>query len=147
MTGEIVLITGASGHMGFQAVINALELGHNVRAVVRTQAKANVILAAPSIKKLAPGSKLQFVLVPDILTDGAYDKAVREVDYILHIASPLAKETEDYERDVVQPAVKGTTNILNSALKASTIKRIVITSSIIAVCTFSVYLFPSHARF
>ncbi len=83
--------------------------------------------------RLAPGSRLQFTFVPDILADGAYDEAVKDVKYIIHIASPIAKETEDYERDVIQPAVKGTTNILKSALKAPTVKRIVITSSILAV--------------
>ncbi|MCJ1272325.1 hypothetical protein MMC21_000111 [Puttea exsequens] len=137
MTGELVLITGASGHMGFRAVVHALERGYHVRAAVRSQVKADTLLAAASIKKLAPGSKLDFVFVPDILSDGAYNEAVKGVTYIAHIASPLAQETDDYVRDIVEPAVKGTTNILKSALMVPTIKRIVITSSIIAVTTFT----------
>ncbi|KAK3178512.1 hypothetical protein OEA41_000648 [Lepraria neglecta] len=127
MTGELVLVTGASGHMGFRAVVNALEAGYHVRAAVRNQAKADVILAAPSIKALASGTKLTFVFVPDIIADGAYDETVKDV-------------TDDYERDAIQPAVKGTTGVLKSALKAPTVKRIVITSSIIAVIPWNDFI-------
>lgn len=140
MAGELVLLTGASGHMGFRALVNALEFGYNVRAAVRSQEKADVVRAAPSIQKLAPGSKLQFVFVPDIVANEAYDEAIKDVTYIIHIASPLAKETDDYERDVIGPAVKGTTNILKSALKAPSVKRVVLTSSIIAVIPFSAFI-------
>lgn len=140
MTGEIVLVTGASGHMGFRAVVNALEAGYHVRAAVRNQAKADAILAAPSIKALVPGKKLTFVFVPDIIADGAYDEAVKDVTYILHIASPLAGASDDYERDTIQPAVKGTSGVLKSALKAPTVKRIVITSSIVAVIPWNDFI-------
>jgi len=58
---------------------------------------------------------------------------VKDTNYIIHVASPLPFETDDYERDVVAPAVKGTIGILKSALKAPTVQRIVITSSIVAV--------------
>ncbi|KAK4695546.1 hypothetical protein P7C71_g2223, partial [Lecanoromycetidae sp. Uapishka_2] len=146
MAGALVLITGTSGHMGFRALVNALELQYTVRAAVRSQAKADAILAAPSVKKLAPGSKLQFVFVTDILADGAYDEAVKDVRYIVHIASPLAKETEDYERDVIQPAVKGTTNILYSALKAPSVERIIITSSIIAVIPWKNFMMEETSQ-
>ncbi len=140
MSGNLLLITGASGHMGYRAVINALEAGYNVRAAVRSHAKAETILTAASTKALAPGKRLQIVFVPDIIADGAYDEAVRDVGYILHIASPIAFESDDYERDVIAPAVKGTTGILRSALRAPTVKRIVITSSIIAVIPWNDFI-------
>ena len=146
MTGELVLITGASGHMGFRAVVNALELGYHVRAAVRNQDKADVVLNAPSIKALAPGKKLTFFFVPDIVADGAYDEAVKEVTYILHIASPIAKPSDDYERDAIQPALKGTMNILESALKVPTVKRIVMTSSVIAVAPFKDFVMEESPR-
>ena len=146
MTGELVLITGASGHMGFRAVVNALELGYQVRAAVRNQDKADVILNAPSMKALAPGKKLTFFFVPNIVADGAYDEAVKDVTYILHIASPLAKPGDDYERDNIQPALNGTTNILESALKVPTVKRIVLTSSVIAVVSFKEFVIEESPR-
>ena len=133
MSRHLVLLTGASGHLGFRTVVNALEAGYHVRAAVRSQSKADAILAAPSIKALAPAGKLHFIIVPDITVVGAYDQAVKDVEYVIHIASPLVPQTNDYEHDVLEPALKGTMGILESALKVSTVKRIVITSSIIAV--------------
>ena len=137
MAGELILVTGATGHLGYQALVLALKAGYKVRAAVRSQAKTETILTAPSIKALAPGSKLEFIVVPDILADGAYSDAVKDVQAIIHIASPLAAQTEDYERDIITPAINGTTNILKAAAKEPSVKRIVITSSIVAVVPYA----------
>lgn len=140
MSSNLVLITGASGHMGYRAVIDALEAGYHVRAAVRSSSKADIILAAASTKALAPGKKLEFVFVPDITADEAYDEAVKDVRYIVHTASPIAFESDKYERDLIAPALKGTTGILKSALKTPTVKRIVITSSIIAIMPWNDFI-------
>jgi nucleoside-diphosphate-sugar epimerase len=42
-------------------------------------------------------------------------------------------KTEDPERDVITPAIHGTTTILNSALKSPSVRRVVITSSELAI--------------
>lgn len=42
-------------------------------------------------------------------------------------------QTENPERDIIEPAIHGTTSILNSALKFKSIRRVVITSSAVAV--------------
>ena len=133
MSGSLVLVTGASGHMGFRVVVNALTAGYHVRAVVRSQARANDILGSESIKKLNPGSALTFVIVPDILATSAYDSAVKDVKYIIHTASPLADPSDDLKKTIIEPAIKGTLNILEAAAKAPSVKRLVITSSVIAV--------------
>ena len=136
MSGAIVLVTGASGHLGFRVVINALTLGYHVRAAVRSQAKADLILASDSIKSLKPGSALTFTIVPDLLTPGAYDSAVKDVKYIVHTASPLAEPTTEEEKAhvdfAIKPAIRGTLNILEAAAKTPRVKRVVITSSVVA---------------
>ena len=45
-------------------------------------------------------------------------------------------QSDNYERDIIQPAVNGTTGILTSALKVPTVKRFVITSSLNAVISW-----------
>jgi nucleoside-diphosphate-sugar epimerase len=82
---------------------------------------------------------LSFVLVPNILADTAYDEAVKDVTYIIHLASPVPNSSvvEDFENQLIQPAVKGTVGILSSATKTSGIKRIVITSSNAGVVSFA----------
>ena len=89
MADNLVFITGATGHIGFRTLVLALKAGYPVRAAIRSESKKAHILSAPSIKVAKPGSKLTFVIVPDISADGAYDEAVKGSTYILHIASPL----------------------------------------------------------
>jgi nucleoside-diphosphate-sugar epimerase len=133
MTGELVLVTGSTGHIGYRTLIEALSQGYKVRAAVRSDAKRDQILSAPLTKPYA--SQLSFVIVPDIEAEGAFDAAVEGVDHIIHLASPLSSgaSAKNFETDIIQPAIHGTLSILNSALKAPAVKRIVITSSVAAV--------------
>ncbi|KAF2192700.1 hypothetical protein K469DRAFT_731169 [Zopfia rhizophila CBS 207.26] len=91
--GKILcLITGSSGHLGFWVIVDALE----------------AVLAALSIRELNPGSRLQFVVIPDILIDGAYDEAIQGATYAIHITSPLAsvyKEGDDMGEVFIESAM------------------------------------------
>jgi succinate dehydrogenase (ubiquinone) flavoprotein subunit len=133
---DIVFITGGSGHIGSRVIIDTLQAGYQVRAAVRNQNKVDKILSAPSIKALSPGNRLDFAIVPDLLVDGAYNKAIKGATFVIHIASPIYeahKEGESYQTTFIEPAVKGTLNILEAAKKTSSIKRIVITSSVVGI--------------
>jgi nucleoside-diphosphate-sugar epimerase len=133
---NLVLVTGGSGHIGSRVIIDALEAGYSIRAAVRSQAKADRVLEIPSIKALNPGKQLEFVIVPDLLVDGAYDEAIKGATHVIHVASPITdahKEGESYQTTLIDPAVKGTLNILEAAKKAGSVKRVVITSSIVAI--------------
>lgn len=140
MSGSLVLVTGASGHLGFNVITNALTSGYRVRAAVRSQARADDILAAPTIKTLNPGSALTFTIIPDILAPGAYDTATKDVTYIIHTASPLSEESPDMVKSMIEPAVHGTLNILHAAAKTPSVKRVVITSSVIAVVPWTDFI-------
>ena len=136
MTGELVLITGGSGHIGHRVIVDALDAGYSVRAAVRSQAKAEKILATPSIKALKSPDRLSFTIVPDMLAQGAYDDAVAGASYIIHVASPIPLSfngADDLEAHFIPPAVKGTMNILLAAHKTESVKRVVITSSVVAI--------------
>lgn len=135
MAGEVVFITGGNGHVGYKVIVLALQAGYKVRAAVRTQEKANTILSAPSLKALKAGDNLSFVIVPDLLAEGAYDEAIKGAEYAIHIASPITSgltDPEDFKPKLIEPAVKGTLAILTAAQKTPTIKRVVITSSVVA---------------
>lgn len=139
---EMVLVTGATGFIGFRTLIETLKAGYRVRAAVRNQNGIEKIKRAASTKAYL--GQLQFVLVPDIVKKDAYDEAVVNVDYVIHLASPTTKlekepSTDDeMEEMLVQPAVKGTMNMIEAASKHSpTTKRMVITSSIVAIVEWS----------
>jgi len=59
--------------------------------------------------------------------------ALKAVDFILHTASPYQLNVEDAKRDLLDPAVEGTLNVLRFASKQPSVKRIGITSSFAAV--------------
>jgi nucleoside-diphosphate-sugar epimerase len=137
MAGELVLVTGGTGLIGIKVIQLALKAGYSVRAAVRSEQKADAVLETPTVKAINPGSRLTFTVVPDILADNAYDEAVKGVKYIIHVASPVIKGegfTQDqWESGIIQPAIKGTSSILEAAHKTQGIKRIVITSSEVAI--------------
>ncbi|KAK4085030.1 uncharacterized protein Triagg1_20 [Trichoderma aggressivum f. europaeum] len=134
MAGELVLVTGATGMIGFRTLVFLLEAGYKARAAVRNQAGFDKI---SQLKPVAPyASQLTSVIVPDITVPGAYDEAVKGVDYIVHVASPLASNAPpgiDHESYMIQPAIRGTVGILESAAKTTGIKKIVITGSILSL--------------
>ncbi|KAH3910203.1 hypothetical protein HBI56_078620 [Parastagonospora nodorum] len=136
---ELVFVTGGSGHIGSRVIIDALQAGYSICAAVRSHAKKDRILSIPAIKKLNPGKKLEFAIVPDLLVEGAYDEAIKGATLVIHVASPIPdthKEGESYQTTLIDPAVKGTLNILEAAKKAGTIKRVVITSSVVAIISY-----------
>ena len=148
MTAATVLITGATGHLGFRVLVLALEAGYNARVTVRNQSGADKVLSAPSIRKLNNGSNIGFVTVPDILADGAYNEAAQGVQYIIHCASPIPSGiTDHYEEKLIGPAVRGTTSILHAAYATSEVKRIVITSSMVATVPTTVFIGPTDEIF
>jgi nucleoside-diphosphate-sugar epimerase len=116
-----------------QVLIEALKAGYNVRAAVRSQSKAEKILAMPSIQAIKPQKRLEFVIIPDMVADGAYAEAIKGASYAIHVASSIPQnytEGEDFSAFFNAPALKGTLGILEAAQKTNTVKRIVITSSV-----------------
>ncbi|KAK4628120.1 Ketoreductase CTB6 [Fulvia fulva] len=142
MAGELVLITGVTGHLGFRALRYALEHGYRVRAAVRSETKAKSVLSNSALVELKANPELSFAVVPDITAPDAYCEAIKDVSYVIHIASPLAMsiEGDDYEAGFIQPAVQGTLRILEAAKKSGTVKRVVITSSSISITPWDVLL-------
>ncbi|KAH8843640.1 hypothetical protein MCOR27_007535 [Pyricularia oryzae] len=152
---ELVLITGATGHVGSTTLAHLIRAGYNVRAVVRSEAKSAQLLARPSIQRAIKHSRrwsnryrnqlttttstgqLSFVIVPDITAPGAYDDAVVGATLVVHIASPLVTADtvplSKHEEYFLRPAVRGTLGLLEAARAAGTVRRVVITSSIVSL--------------
>ncbi|KAK9360979.1 hypothetical protein V1504DRAFT_406804 [Lipomyces starkeyi] len=136
----IALLTGASGFIAGHVLKILLEKGYTVKATVRSQSKADYL------KSLYPAdSKLSFVIVEDIAVPNAFDEAVKDVDVIVHTASPFHFKVTDPVKDLLDPAIKGTTSILQAAKKfAPQVKRVVITSSFAAIVNGSKGDWPEH---
>ncbi|KAF8999637.1 hypothetical protein BDQ17DRAFT_1360724 [Cyathus striatus] len=122
-------VSGANGYVAIWVVRTLLERGHSVRGTVRSASKGKYL--EEYFKSY--GDKFELVIVEDITTPGAFDEAVKGVDFIEHTASPFHYDVDDPE-EFYRPAIRGTVGILESALKNGlSIKRIVITSSCASV--------------
>lgn len=129
--GRTVAVTGATGYIGSHVVRTLLEHGHHVRAVVRDPGNTENVAHLAS---LAPQGTPPPELVPgDLLQPGSYDDALAGCDWVCHVASSVRLSAKDPQRVIVDPAVEGTRNVLTSARKAGSVKRVVVTSSIAAV--------------
>ncbi|KAF2000045.1 NADPH-dependent methylglyoxal reductase-like protein GRE2 [Amniculicola lignicola CBS 123094] len=141
-----VLLTGGSGFIAAHTLDVLLKRGHSVVTTVRTQAKADKIKEA--YKGLYEKGQLDFAIVPDIAQEGAFDQAVVSdppFEAVLHTASPFHFNVTDVQKDLLDPAVIGTTGILKSIKKsAPAVKSVVITSSFAALVNADQGLWPGH---
>nr|OQO18298.1 hypothetical protein B0A51_13498 [Rachicladosporium sp. CCFEE 5018] len=136
MSPQLVLITGATGHIGFRVLVLALKAGYQVRASVRTEAQIKKLSNTASVKRY-PG-KVDFVLVKDITVPNAYREALEGVSDVIHVASPIPSaesvangEKPSWTKVFYDPALKGTLSLLESAKQTSSVRRVIITSSVI----------------
>lgn len=100
---------------------------------VRSEEKAQKIKDAHPD---TPSSKLDFRIVPDIAVEGAFDEAVKTpgLEAVIHTASPFHFNVTDTKKDLLDPAIIGTTGVLKAIKKnAPTVKRVAITSSFAAI--------------
>ncbi|KAH7921678.1 NAD(P)-binding protein [Leucogyrophana mollusca] len=120
-----VLVSGANGFIAVWVVRTLLERGYSVRSSVRTEEKGRHLKVIFGNY----GDKHEIVVVPDMAKIGAFDEAVKGVDAIEHVASPVSL-TEDNIEKLIPPAVNGTVGMLRSAMEhGASVKRIIVTAS------------------
>ncbi|KAM0753796.1 putative D-lactaldehyde dehydrogenase [Meredithblackwellia eburnea MCA 4105] len=129
--GALVLVTGASGFLSSHVVHQLLERGYRVRGTVRSEEKGKAL--DDIFNKLGLAKRWEWTVVQDVEPEGAFDQAVIGVDGIAHVASPFHYNVKDPYRDLINPAVNGTVNVLKSALKEPKLRRVVLTSSFAAM--------------
>ncbi len=126
-----VMITGATGYVAGWIVKRFLEEGHTVHAPIRDITNKEKYSHLDEIAKNTKGKLLYFEA--DLLTLGSYDKAMEGCELVIHTASPFIANPKNAQRDLIDPALKGTENVLKSVNKISSVKRVVLTSSVAAI--------------
>lgn len=122
-----VLVTGASGYIAGWLIKKLLDEGFTVHATVRDPSNEKKIAPVKALAADKP-EKLKY-FAAELLDEGAYDKAMQGCELVFHMASPFVIGVDDAQRDLVDPAVNGTANVLNSANRTDSVKRVVLTSS------------------
>ncbi|XP_010454218.1 PREDICTED: cinnamoyl-CoA reductase 1-like isoform X1 [Camelina sativa] len=128
--GKVVCVTGASGYIASWLVHFLLSRGYTVKASVRDPSDPKKTQHLVSLE----GAKERLHLYEaDLLVEGSFDSAIDGCQGVFHTASPCYTDVKDPQAELIDPAVKGTLNVLNSCAKASSVKRVVVTSSMAAV--------------
>jgi dihydroflavonol-4-reductase len=119
-----VVVTGASGHIGYAVVRELVEGGYNVRAGMRgvdNQSKA---------KRLRELGVELFEC--DMMRPETLRPAFEGAHGLFHLAAVFKIWVKDDHTEAIEPTVQGGLNVLESAAKAG-IQRVVFTSSAVAV--------------
>ena len=125
MTGTI-LVTGAAGFIGSHVVRELLSQGHSVRATVRDPVNAEFLTELPGAENLE-------IVKMDLLERGSVDSAVTGCDDVIHCAAALYVGVKDAQKEVVDPSIQGTQNLLDAIDAGGGVNRFVHTSSVSAV--------------
>ncbi|KAH8549332.1 putative cinnamoyl-CoA reductase [Umbelopsis sp. PMI_123] len=139
-SGARVLVTGVTGYIGTHVADQFLKAGYTVVGTSRTAAKAQKVKNYFDEKY---AGKFEVYETGDLAKDGVFDNAVKDVDAIAHVASPVVFNSDDPIRDVINLAVSSTLSLLNSALRyGKNVKHVVVTSSVAALLNSKVG--PDH---
>jgi len=124
IVGKSVLVTGATGHLGYNLVRHLRDHGYAVRAGVRNS--ADRVRNAPLID-------LGVELVDaDLDRPDTLAAAAEGVEGVFQVAAVVQFWAKDPEREIIEPSVNGGLNVLEAA-RAAGVKRVVFTSSLAAI--------------
>ncbi|KAM7472534.1 hypothetical protein LguiA_010717 [Lonicera macranthoides] len=128
--GKVVCVTGASGYIASWLVKFLLDRGYTVKGTVRSLNdpwKTEHLLALDGAKERL------HLFEADLIEEGSFDSVVDGCDGVFHTASPVFLSVTDPKAELIDPALKGTLNVLKSCAKVPSIKRVIITSSMASV--------------
>jgi len=127
-----VLVTGGTGYMASWIIKMLLEEGINVNATVRDPSDIQKIDHLMALAK-APGGKLK-LFKADLLDLGSFDEPMQGCELVMHTASPFfITRIKNPEEELIRPAKEGTRNVLEAAKRTPTVRRVVLTSSVVAI--------------
>ena len=128
-----VLVTGANGYVASWLVKLLLEQGFTVHAAVRNPGNKEKIAHLEEAANSAKGS-IKFYAT-DLLVSGSYKEAMKGCSLVYHTASPFTIDVKYPQKELIDPAVNGTANVLNTAKETPSVQRVVVTSSCAAIYT------------
>ncbi|MGH8446925.1 MAG: NAD-dependent epimerase/dehydratase family protein [Solimonas sp.] len=130
---KTALVTGGSGFVAGHLVDLLLREGYAVRATVRSLANLAKTRHLAVLGERHPGQLQLFEA--DLLRDGSFDAAMQGCELVFHVASPflMPEQIKDGQKELVEPALHGTRNVLASVNRTDSVRRVVLTSTVGAI--------------
>lgn len=126
-----VMVSGATGYVAGWVIDKLLREGITVHAAVRDPENKDKLRYLN--ERAAKYQTDIHYFKADLLQDGSYFEAMQGCEVIIHTASPFTLSIKDAQKELIDPALKGTQNILNSVNDTPSVKRVVLTSSVVAM--------------
>jgi nucleoside-diphosphate-sugar epimerase len=127
-----VLVTGGTGYLASWIVKQLLDQGLEVRTTVRSLAQKDKYAHLTALAVKSTGI-LQF-FEADLLKKGSFTEAMAGCELVIHTASPfIISGIKNAQKELVEPALEGTRNVLESVNATESVKRVVLTSSVVAI--------------
>lgn len=130
-TSKPILVTGASGYVASWIVKYLLEGGYTVHGTVREKQDTQKVAHLINLDESSPGTLNLFEA--DLLNQGAFADAMQGCELVIHTASPFQLRVKDPQKQLIEPALEGTRNVLQSVNEIDSVKKVVLTSSVVAV--------------
>lgn len=130
---ETMLVTGGSGFVASHVILQLLEMDATVHTTVRSLRNVAKTRPLTDMQARFPGRLTLYEA--DLLTPGSFDAAMAGCAIVFHVASPfkLPEKIKDGQREMVEPALQGTRNVLGSVNRTESVRRVVMTSTIGAI--------------
>lgn len=125
-----ILVTGASGYIASWVVKNLLDQGFTVHATVRNKQNQQRIEQLERLEQNSIGSLKLFEA--DLMRAGSFAEAMVGCEVVIHTASPFVLQVKNAQKQLIDPALRGTRNVLESVNETPSVKRVVLTSSVAA---------------
>lgn len=127
-----VLVTGASGYLAAWIIKRLLEEGVTVHGTVRSFDKPEKYHWLTNLAANLPGELKIFEA--NLLKNGSFSEAMQGCGTVMHTASPyVVQGVKDGMKELVEPALQGTRNVLDSVNHTESVETVVLTSSVVAM--------------
>lgn len=123
---ELVLVTGGTGAVGANCILQLLQKGYQVRTTLRLLSKKEELIKLLKDNGATRTDHLSFIEA-DLMQDANWAEAMQGCKYVLHAASPTHVDAIP-EQEMISAAVNGTIRVLKAARDAG-VKRVIYTSS------------------
>ena len=126
-----VAVTGATGFIGSHIVLNLVRHGYEVRACLRDASRLTNTAHLTAMNQIGPGSVS--LHTADMTVPGAYDAVFAGCAGVFHAAAEMGNLEGSTPLKVYEGGLEATERVMDSIVKAGTVKRLVYTSSFAAV--------------
>jgi len=128
-----ILVTGGAGYLGSWIVKLLLQRGYHVRTTVHDLADRGKDQHLLHLRQDVNDGTLS-VFEAELQKPGSFDEAMQGCEFVIHTASPFILDSiEDPQSELIDPAVQGTRNVLQTANRSPLVRRVVLTSSAAAI--------------